>query len=147
MIRNTGWAFLHEIFHIYLALSFQFASWVKFGYVQQRRSYRRSSDFCVMKYLHKKTYHYVKSRLYEQNVRFRIHCEYSVRLPMLQHKPSVRFRNSSTCASFSLSIKRRADVMSPFFYLSKLSVLTNTGEILNVSYYFGKSHHSQHHQQ
>jgi len=42
-------------------------------------------------------------------------------LPQASAQTLSHFGNSSTaCASFSLSIQRRADVMSDFFYFSKL---------------------------
>ena len=57
---------------------------------------------------------------------FCIHCEWSLCQPQDTAQAFICFRKLTiACASFSLSIKRRADVMSAFFNLSKLCCFGN----------------------
>jgi len=60
---------------------------------------------------------YKSNKWYQQSIRFCIHCRCLVCLPQASAQAFSCFGNSSTaCASFLISIKRRADVMLAFFY-------------------------------
>jgi len=104
------------------------------------------NDKCLHRKL--KKYSVVSTKCYQQSIRFCIHCECSVCLTRTSVQAFSRFGKSSTaCASFSLSIKRRADVMMVCFYVYMLCWFWLLPENYQVNYCFGNLCHSWRHQQ
>ena len=128
MNTNNGFALGHEIFHIYSVLSSNFTHCVTCDYLQQRWSHGRFSMTAYRFLRNEKCLHRKPTITEHQMISTKHQILHSLQMYSMSTKGirlSIqafrRFRNlSAACASFSLSMKRRDDVMLICFHLSIL---------------------------